>query len=397
MRDLAALCLVLAALPGTLELVLLSIGALLPRRKERTGPLGRTPRLAVIVPAHDEELGIARCVESLLASDPHVDVVVVADNCSDATAARAATAGARVLVREHADLRGKGFALEHAFRVLGDGVRGEGGYEAFVVIDADSIVDPDFVPVCRRWFAAGADALQTRYEVLNADETLRTRFMRLAFLAFNVLRPRARERMGLSVGIFGNGFGITRATLEAVPYRAHSLVEDLEFHVALVRAGRRVRFAEDTCVRAEMPVDAAGAGSQRARWEGGRLGLLFTSGPRLAVDVLRGRGRLVEPLLDLLLAPLAWHVLVLCVALGLAQGTLATSLACAGLAAVVAHVGLALAVGRATATDLAVLCLAPFYVAWKVVNAPRILAAARPSAAWVRTRRTTRNVRDRSA
>src|ERR1700761_8503930 len=58
-------------------------------------------RLVVLVPAHNEELLIARTVRSLLGQTyPRelFQLAVIADNCSDATAAIAATAGADVVM-----------------------------------------------------------------------------------------------------------------------------------------------------------------------------------------------------------------------------------------------------------------------------------------------------------
>ncbi len=122
--------------------------------------------------------------------------------------------------------------------------------------------------------------------------------MNVAFMAFNVLRARGRERMGLSVGIFGNGFGLTKSTLEAVPYDSHSLVEDLDYHLQLVQAGRKIVFAEGTHVRGEMPAGGRGASTQRARWEGGRLRTAIQNLPGLLAGVVAGKLRLLEPSLE---------------------------------------------------------------------------------------------------
>lgn len=373
----------LVVLPGTIELALLSLASILPRRRERSqGPLGRTPRLAVVIPAHDEEGTIERCLSNLLADDPYIDVFVVADNCEDDTATIAAIQGARVLVRRDPDRRGKGYALDFAFRRLL-----EEGFEAFVVVDADSVVDADFLPTCRRLFAAGADAVQARYGVLNPEDSLRTRLMHVAFLAFNILRPRGRDRLGLSAGLFGNGFGLSAETLRAVPFDATSVVEDLEYHLRLVRAGRRVRFADETWVRAEMPAAGAGVGTQRARWEGGRLRMLADKAPGLLKDICSGRLRLIEPLFDLLLLPLAFHVLLLALASVLLSGTNYVWLPLAGLGITASHVVFSLFLGKASLRDASALGAAPFYVLWKLLVAPRILNASRREAAWVRTQR----------
>lgn len=375
-----SIVLVAATLPGTVELALLSLAGLFPAR--RRPPAARSlGEFVVVVPAHDEEADIASCVGSLLASDPELRVVVVADNCSDATADVARAAGADVFERQDADNRGKGHALDFAFtRLLDQGV------DAVAVVDADTHVAPDFVARTRAWLESGADAVQCRYSVLDPGTSLRTRLMDVSLSAFNVLRPRGRARLGLSAGIFGNGFALTAETLRAVPYEARSVVEDLEYHLDLVRSGRSVAFADDTEVRGAMPTGGRGAATQRARWEGGRLRMLREAAPGLVGEVLRGRVKLFEPLLELLLLPLSWHVLLLglaaCVPWAPGQW-----IACCGLAVLALHVVAAVFVGRAGWAGLGALASAPVYVAWKLALAPAIARASRKDTTWVRTER----------
>lgn len=371
-------------LPGTLELLLLTTGGMLPpRRRDRNaaGPL----RLAVVVPAHNEERHIARTVRSLLAADNtglELAIVVVADNCHDRTAERALSAGAQVLQRRNATARGKGYALDFAFNALIPEA-----YDAFLIIDADSDVSKNILTEMAILLRDGADAAQCRYVVRNADANLRTRLMNIALCGFNVLRPRGRERWGLSVGIYGNGFAVSSATLRAVPYSATSVVEDLEYHLALVRAGRRVRFADEATVWGDMPAGGTGAKTQRARWEGGRFRMMAYHAPRLALDVLRGRWRLLEPCLDLLLLPLAFHVTLLCLALAIPWWPSRVA-AMAGVSVVAAHLIGALRLSGGGARDIAALTAAPVYLVWKILMVPRLIRASRTGAAWVRTERT---------
>lgn len=378
-----ALLLVALTLPGTVALLVLTAGGVLPARRPGA-PRCAPRRIAVIVPAHDEAAGIGRCVASLRAAAAPLDgaeVVVVADNCTDDTAARAAAAGARVLERVDPVRRGKGFALAFAFeRLLAEGA------EALIVVDADSLVSPDTLVELVAWLAGGADAVQARYGVANPADGLRPRLMGVAMMAFNVLRPRGRSRWGLSAGILGNGFALSAATARAVPYDAHSVVEDLEYHLRLVRSGRRVEFADRATVLAAMPTGGRGVRTQRARWEGGRLRMLREAGAGLLADLGRGRWRAAEPLADLLLLPLAFHVALLVLALAIPWTPLRLYGA-AGLAVVAAHVAAALAVGGGSWRDLAALAAAPLYIAWKLALAPAIARASRRDTAWVRTER----------
>lgn len=381
-----ALALLVLTLPATAYLLLLSVAGSLAARQPKGEPM--QGRIAIVVPAHNEAAGIARTLGNLLPiarRDGNADVVVIADNCTDRTALIAGDLGAKVFMRCDRKHRGKGYALDFAFRAL----LAE-DYAAFVVIDADSMADDNLLESLRVRFGAGAQALQTRYTVLNPDASPRTRLAEIALAAFNVLRPRGRDRLGLSVGILGNGFALRREVVEAVPYGAASVVEDLEYHLHLIAAGYRVEFADDTAIRGEMPTGDQGCDKQRARWEGGRLRMLIQRGPRLAGEVLHGQWRALEPLAELLLPPLAYHVLML-LGLGavaaLAPGSPAFAIAAASLAVVALHVLLALRAAGLPWQRLKVIGHVPRYLHWKMGMIAGTLATARYDTPWVRTDR----------
>ena len=123
------------------------------------GTVTSIAKLAVVIPAHNEAGGIVRCVRSVAActSPDSIDteIVVVADNCTDATANLARGANARVLERLDSAQRGKGFALKFAFGILLNE-----GFDAVLVVDADSVVDSNFLLEAVRLFRAGADGVQ---------------------------------------------------------------------------------------------------------------------------------------------------------------------------------------------------------------------------------------------
>jgi cellulose synthase/poly-beta-1,6-N-acetylglucosamine synthase-like glycosyltransferase len=381
--EILACLLALMVLPGTLYLALLTAAGSRPPVYHKIWPM--TGRLAIVVPAHNEESGIARTLHNLLklaGADGASQVVVVADNCNDETAQIARGCGARVLVRRNEELRGKGYALHHAFSILQ-----KEDFAAFVVVDADSKAAPDFISALRQHFARGALAVQTRYTVLNAGASAGTRLAELALLAFNVLRPRARHTLGLSAGILGNGFALRREVLERVPYTAASVVEDLEYHLQLIKAGIRVHFADDTAIRGDMPTAKRGTATQRARWEGGRLRMLWDHGPTMLADVFKGQFKMLEPLADLLLPPLAYHVLLLLLLcwVPLLAGKL---LGMVGLLVVGLHVLAAARIGEISLKQLTyVLMRVPLYLVWKIQMVSASLRTARRGSAWVRTER----------
>jgi GT2 family glycosyltransferase len=371
--------LLLATLPLSVELLLLPLAAALPPRRARVRATTNF-RLAVVVPAHNEEKLIRPCVNSLLSDrETPVEVFVVAHNCTDRTAEFATQSGARVLPLDGAG--GKGLALDHGFRHAL-----ELGADAVLVIDADSVVSKNLLAAVIGAIRAGADAVQTRYQVANVDTNFRTRLSALALLGMNVLRPRGRSRLGLSCGIFGNGFALSASTLARVPYTANSLVEDLEYHLRLVQAGIRVEFLDNAIVFGEMPERSAAALTQRSRWEGGRTLMRRQWTVRLLKGALGGKRRLIEPLLDLLALPLAMQTILLLVALAVPVTWLRVY-GVAGLALVILYVVVAASLSSDPADALRALAAAPGYLLWKLLMIPRTRLASRKNAAWVRTER----------
>ena len=237
---------------------------------------GEPPRFLVVIPAHDEESVIEITVRSCLAIDYDRDrfqVCVIADNCTDATARVAAAAGAIVWERHDPERRSKGYALEDFFaRVDADpAIRPPA---AFVLIDADTSVGPDLLRAFARSLSRGDDFIQGYYTVRNADASWRTRLMTYAFALANGVWLAGLDRLGLGVGLKGNGMCFRAAALRRFPWRASGLVEDMEFAWHLRVGGERVRFQPEARVYGEMVSRGGpGAASQRRRWEAGRRGL----------------------------------------------------------------------------------------------------------------------------
>ena len=213
-----------------------------------------------------------------------------------------------------------------------------------------------------------------------------TRLMDLSQRAFNQVRTRGRQGWGQSVGLLGNGFALSRETLEKVPYLATSVVEDLEYHLALLRAGIRVELLREPRVAGLMPTGGRASSTQRARWEGGRFRMIREVAPTLAARVLTGKLDCLEPLAELLLLPLAFHTLLIGLAAFGSGWTRVAGLA--GLAILALHLLAAVGVGNSLKRDLRAIATVPFYLFWKLTRLPMIIAASLRGAAWVRTARS---------
>jgi cellulose synthase/poly-beta-1,6-N-acetylglucosamine synthase-like glycosyltransferase len=160
----------------------------------------------------------------------------------------------------------------------------------------------------------------------------------------------------------------------------------MEYHLRLVDAGYQVHFLDTVAVYADTPNQDANAAVQRTRWEGGRFRLIFDHVPALFKGVLRGKMNLIEPLAELLLLPLAFHVLLLLVAL-LIPIKLLQYYAFIGLLIVFIHVLIAIYLGGGGLKDVRTLLTVPFYILWKLTLLTKLWRNTRVNAQWQRTDR----------
>jgi cellulose synthase/poly-beta-1,6-N-acetylglucosamine synthase-like glycosyltransferase len=378
------------AIPAVAACVYLSLLTVLSQRLEPMHPRSRTLKFDVVVPAHNEASVIERTVSSLRKIDWPSDrfrILVIADNCTDQTAALARLAGATVLERHDPGLRGKGYALHFAFRSS----REHAWADAVIVVDADAEVSTNLLSAFAARIEGGIHAIQAHYGILNPMASWRTRLITIAKASFHIVRSRARERLKLSCGIRGNGWCVTHELLKRVPYQAYSLTEDLEFGIDIGLAGFRVAYADEAHSNAEMVTDERVASTQRRRWEDGRFQLIRSRTiPLLRAAIRRADSVCLDLALDLMVLPLSYVTLNVLLLLGAsliaAHWHLAplmwvwAALACAaGLLAYVLRGWQLSGIGARGVFDLA---RAPVFLIWKLV-----LMLRPRSQGWVRTDR----------
>jgi 1,2-diacylglycerol 3-beta-glucosyltransferase len=283
--------------------LLLLLGAVVCGRAKGSPPPCHDVSLAVVIPAHDEEAQLTATVRSINDTDYARDrrrVIVVADNCTDRTAAVGHAAGAEVWERSDPLRRGKGHALAWAFaRLLEDE-----SVDAVCVIDADCQVSSNLLTAVASRLRAGADAVQVPYLVSNPDSSAATALRWAGFALFNVVRPLGRDRLGLSTGLLGTGMAFSRRLLARAPWSAFSFAEDREQHMRWVLDGARVVFAPEAEVSSPSPTTGAGARAQERRWESGRAALARGLTPRLLARSIRtGDAAQLDAALEPILPP----------------------------------------------------------------------------------------------
>jgi cellulose synthase/poly-beta-1,6-N-acetylglucosamine synthase-like glycosyltransferase len=350
------------------------------------------PQLVVLIPAHNEEQLIERFLTNLRGLDYPQDrhaIYVIADNCDDSTAALAgAYSWAHTLVRTDTEQRSKGYAIAWALDWL---AQHDVPYDACVLFDADSIVEPRCLKTLATAYLRGADVVQGQNVVLNAFEAPSASLRWLALTLMNHIRQLGRSTLGASCSLTGNGMLFSAALLQRRPWQAFGLTEDCEYYFHLVEHGEKVRYAPDALVRSDMPTTFAQMRSQDIRWESNANASL----PVVVLRLLRAAVHLrsaipLEAVLEVLVPPLSLLVGAACFLLvgALALGWFPNLVMALGIwVCVILNVSSALVLERPPLKFYQHLAYAPVYVCWKFWVKLVAVRLPRRSQEWVRTSR----------
>lgn len=235
-------------------------------RKKNLNDVKPEKRFALIVAAHNEEVVIKDIVVSLDKLDypkELYDTFVIADNCTDSTAKRAAEAGAIVEERFNDKKKGKGYALEWMFRKI---FHMDKKYDAVCIFDADNLVSRNFLKEMNKKLCAGSKVIQGYLDSKNPMDTWITGSYSITFWANNRMAQLAKINMGISSQLGGTGCCIDTDILKKLGWGATCLTEDLEFTCKLITNGYKVDFAYDAIVYDEKPLTLAQSWRQRKRW-----------------------------------------------------------------------------------------------------------------------------------
>lgn len=346
-------------------------------------------RFVFIVPAHNEETGITATVRSLSSvSYPKelFDVVVVADNCTDGTAEQARNAGAECIERHNTSLRGKGYALRHAFNILMPR-----RYDAFVVIDADSIVSSNFLSILDTRLNRGDQVLQAYYGLSNPDASILTYLFQVGNLIENKLFWIPKDKLGLPIILRGNGMCFAYAILENYPWTAFSIVEDTEYGLTLTKNNIKIQFVSDIGVYAQQPETLQQAFAQRVRWASGNATLAKGRAIKLiSSGVMLRSFKLIDLGISLIVGSRPLLLVVNIILLVLASVFSTPGIVYwAGLLLLVQilYIGLGIALNGISQQKMLHLFLSPLYLAWLCMVSLLGLVGFRKNQ-WVRTTRS---------
>lgn len=261
----------------------------------------RHSRVAVLIPAHNEAAGLPATLDDIRSQlQPTDRLLVVADNCTDETAAIAVSHGAEVTVRTDLTRIGKGYALDWGLSVLA-----RDPPETVVMIDADCRLGERaidcLVSACER----SQRPVQSLYLMSSpTGPTINHQVAEFAWRLKNWVRPLGLCTMSLPCQLMGSGMAFPWEVIRAADLCNGFIVEDLKLGLELAEAGHAPIFCPSAVVTSTFPTSAQSAKTQRHRWEQGHLGLILTRSPKLLLTAVRQRNKdLLALSLDLIIPP----------------------------------------------------------------------------------------------
>jgi cellulose synthase/poly-beta-1,6-N-acetylglucosamine synthase-like glycosyltransferase len=381
----------LLASPLILMLLIFSLevfAGLLPSHPVKIA--GLVPKTAVLIPAHNEAATIAGILQPLVKLlSERLQLLVVADNCSDNTAEVAEHAGARVIERNDLDRRGKGYALAFGREFLRNAPP-----DVVIVIDADCSIDAQSIQDLALWSLIHSVPVQARY-VLAPDlgAPPKVQISNFAFWVKNVVRQRGGKRLGSAAIMGGTGMALPWPLFETLSLATSNIVEDLALAIETTAGGRAPLYLDQAQVISPAASEAATLG-QRSRWEHGFLTMAREHAvAAIGKGIVTRNRKLIQLGLHLLVPPLALLFMLSLagiILLGVSAimgGPVSALFALVGMTAVAgAAVLTAWAMGGRQWLAASALIRLPFYLIWKL---PVYLRLAKgDTSTWTRTDRT---------
>jgi cellulose synthase/poly-beta-1,6-N-acetylglucosamine synthase-like glycosyltransferase len=264
---------------------------------------GVRKRIAVLVPAHNESVGLIPTLVNIQSQSlPGDRILVVADNCSDDTAAIALAEGAEVVERNEPTKLGKGYALDWGIRHLSSDPP-----EIIVIVDADCRLADGAIDGLALTCAMSGRPVQALYLMAApVNSQINYQVAEFAWRVKNWLRPLGLRALELPCQLMGSGMAFPWDVIRSADLANGQIVEDLKLGLDLTLAGHPPVFCPSARVTSEFASSIHGAATQRKRWELGHIHMILMKVPSLLIIAIGRRNwDLFAIALDLAVPPLS--------------------------------------------------------------------------------------------
>lgn len=255
-------------------------------------------RFAFIIAARNENAVIGNLIKSIKAQNypsELIDVVVVADNCTDNTAEIARSCGAIVYERFNKVLVGKGYALDYAFNKIKEDEGDYTAYDGYFIFDADNVIDRNYVREMNKTFDQGYRVVTSYRNSKNFDTNWITSGYSLWFCREAKYLNNPRMILKTSCAVSGTGFLTSSEIIKKNGgWKCNLLTEDIQFSVVNILEGEKIGYCDSAMFYDEQPETFKQSWNQRMRWSKGFYQVMFKYGRELIAMAFKKRQMFVS-------------------------------------------------------------------------------------------------------
>lgn len=257
------------------------------------------PTVSILVPAHDEEMVIAKTVKSILLLNypkDKMELIVINDNSSDSTST--------ILSKIQQEFLGYNFKIINTDKTNGGKGKSNAlniGYASstgdfIAVYDADNTPDKNALKylIKRIFYDDELGAVIGKFRTRNKEKNLLTKFINIETLNFQWLSQAGRWQLLKLCTIPGTNFVIRKTVFEKLGgWDINAIAEDTEISFRLYKLGYKIAFMPLSVTYEQEPETLKVWFKQRTRWSKGNvyvvikyLGKIFSNTPkRIVFDI----------------------------------------------------------------------------------------------------------------
>lgn len=275
------------------------------KRRQAKGILSRTPRVSVLVPAWNEEVGILKTMQSVLDTRyPNLELIVINDGSTDQTHELITQFLKQYSLNNTSqknDVEIKYLNLSNGGKAnaLNRGQKEVTG-EFVITVDADSVMDTKAIVNLLHHFEEDAKVGAVAGNVIVGNRKKTIALLQQLEYLYGFFFKRADSIFNAVYIIGGAAAAYRKSTLDAVGgFDEHIITEDIEMSTRILSKGYRTRYAANAVIYTEGPSEWKGLCQQRLRWKYGRI-LTFIKHRKLFFNLKLGK-----PYLTFLILPIA--------------------------------------------------------------------------------------------
>ena len=275
------------------------------KRRQAKSSLSRTPRVSVLVPAWNEEVGILKTMQSVLDTEyTNLELIVINDGSTDQTHElitqfKEMYSLNNASQKNDVDIKYLNLSNGGKANALNCGLKEVTG-EFVITVDADSVMDPKAIVNLLQHFEEDAKVGAVAGNVIIGNRKKTIALLQQLEYLYGFFFKRADSMFNAVYIIGGAAAAYRKSTLDAVGgFNEHIITEDIEMSTRILSKGYKTRYAANAVIYTEGPSEWKGLCQQRLRWKYGRI-LTFIKHRKLFFNLKLGK-----PYLTLLILPIA--------------------------------------------------------------------------------------------